>query len=93
MEKLFEINVTSWFDDYDNCPESQKVEWDDGVRNGSYYVHNLCECPEDACIGRDLFSADDFIAAIAFGMRLAQDGYTGIHTVYEEKVIGKEEDE
>ena len=85
MEKLFEMNVTTWFDDYDNCPESQKVEWDDGVRSGSYWVYNLCECPED--------SADDFIAAVKFGMLLAQDGYTGIHTVYEEKVKGEDEDE
>ena len=93
MEKLFEMNVTTWFDDYDNCPESQKVEWNDGVRGGSYRVHNLWDCPEDACIGRDVFSADDFIAAVKLGMLLAQDGYTGIHTVYEEKVIGKDEDE
>ena len=93
MEKLFEMNVTTWFDNYDNCPESQKVEWDDGVRSGSYRVSNLWDCPEDACIGRDLFSADDFIAAVKLGMLLAQDGYTGIHTVYEEKVIGKDEDE
>lgn len=93
MEKLFEMNVTTWFDNYDNCPESQKVEWDDGVRSGSYWVYNLCECPEDACIGRDLFSADDFIAAVRLGMLLAQDGYTGIHTVYKEKVRGEDEDE
>lgn len=91
MEKLFEMNVTTWFDDYDNCPESQKVEWDDGVRSGSYRVSNLWDCPEDACISRDLFSAEDFIAAVNFGMLLAQDGYTGIHTVYEEKVRGENE--
>lgn len=90
MEKLFEMNVTTWFEDYDT-PISQKVEWDDGVRSGSYHVSNLWECPEDACIGRDLFSADDFIAAVKFGMLLAQDGYTGIHTVYEEKVRGENE--
>ena len=93
MEKLFEMNVTTWFDDYDNCPVSQIVEWDDGTRSGSYHVTNLWDCPEDACIGRDLFSADDFIAAVKFGMLLAQDGYTGIHAIYEEKVIGKDEDE
>ena len=93
MEKLFEMDVTTWFEDYDDCPVSQKVEWDDGVRSGSYRVSNLWDCPEDACIGRDLFSADDFIAAVKFGMLLAQDGYTGIHTVYEEKVKGENEDE
>lgn len=90
MEKLFEMNVTTWFDE---CPVSQKVEWNDGVRGGSYRVHNLWDCPEDACIDRDLFSADDFIAAVKFGMLLAQDGYTGIHAVYEEKVKGENEDE
>jgi len=89
MEKLFEMNVTTWSDD--DCPVSQIVEWDDGVRNGSYHVTNLLDNSEDSYI--DLFSADDFIAAVKFGMLLAQDGYTGIHTVYEEKEIGKDEDE
>ena len=91
MEKLFEMNVTTWSDNY-GCPESQKVEWDDGTRSGSYRVSNLWDCPEDACIGRDLFSADDFIAAVKFGMLLAQDGYTGIHTIYEEKILHEDEE-
>lgn len=92
MEKLFEMNVTTWFEDYDS-PVSQKVEWNDGVRSGSYCVSNLWDCPEDACIDRDLFSADDFIAAVKFGMLLAQDGYTDIHAIYQEKNLKEDEEE
>lgn len=90
MEKLFEMNVTTWSDD-DDCPVSQIVEWDDGTRSGSYHVTNLLDCSEDSYI--DLFSADDFIAAVKLGMLLAHDGYTGIHAVYEEKDLKEDEDE
>lgn len=43
-----------------------------------FRVHNLSECPEDAIIGRDLFDAYDFIRAVEYGMKLAQEGYTSI---------------
>lgn len=44
----------------------------------SFSAYNLCECPEDAIIGRDLFSADDYISALSLGIELAQKGYTDI---------------
>lgn len=43
-----------------------------------YNVHNLTDCPEDAVIYRDLFSAYDWIDAIKFGMKLAEQGYDSI---------------
>lgn len=46
-----------------------------------FCVSDLCECPEDAIIGRDLFDADDYIAAVRFGMSLARDGYNDIHII------------
>lgn len=44
----------------------------------SFIAYNLCECPEDAIIGRDLFTADDYISALSLGIELAQKGYTDI---------------
>lgn len=47
-----------------------------------FSVSNLCECPEDAIIGRDLFDADDYLRAVRTGMRLAQEGYTDLDVEY-----------
>ena len=44
----------------------------------SFSVYNLCECPEDAIIGRDLFDASDFIRAVELGFRIAKRGYDEI---------------
>lgn len=46
---------------------------------GVYFsVSNLSECPEDACIGRDLFDAHDFIKTLKLCMELANKGFTEI---------------
>ncbi len=44
----------------------------------NFSVYNLCECPEDAIIGRDLFTADDYISTLEKGIELAEKGYTEI---------------
>lgn len=46
--------------------------------NIHFEVRDLSECPEDAIIGRDLFTAGDYIAALKKGMELAKLGYTSI---------------
>ena len=43
-----------------------------------FSVNNLDECPEDAIIGRDLFTADDYIDTLHKGIELARKGYTEI---------------
>lgn len=43
-----------------------------------YAISNMSECPEDAVIGRGLFTADEYVDAIRFGMNLASQGYTDI---------------
>lgn len=43
-----------------------------------YSVSNLCKCPEDAIIDRDLVSADEIVDFIELGMRLAEKGYDRI---------------
>ena len=48
------------------------------VPDVNYSVCDLCDCPEDAIIYRDLVSAYDYIDILKLGMRLAFDGYTDI---------------
>lgn len=43
-----------------------------------FSVSNLCECPEDAIIGRSLFDAVDYIRAVKRGIELAKQGYTDV---------------
>ena len=73
----YPMTLTSFFDDYEYL-YCQELEWDYDNFKGNYRVCNLTDCPEDAIITRDLFSADDFIEAIRFGMNLAKKGYTDI---------------
>lgn len=52
--------------------------------NDLYFgVFNLSECPEDAIIGRDLFTADDYISALNKGIMLGQMGYNKVIAQYE----------
>lgn len=53
----------------------------------SYYVQNLDQNPEDAIVDRDLFTAEDYIAAIQLGMDMREKGYTNVSIEWEEKLI------
>ena len=64
------------YEDYGVEPE--ELEWDHDNFQGNFSVYNLCECPEDVIIGRDLFDADDFIYAVRLGMDLRDKGYTDL---------------
>ena len=61
--------------DYDETVYEAVYNKDEGV---SFSVSDLSECPEDACIGRDLFDAHDFIKTLKLGMELANKGFTEI---------------
>jgi hypothetical protein len=55
------VTVNTWESDYDNLrSESMKINGKQGLR-----VHPLCECPEDAIIGRDLVSCCDVAELMA----------------------------
>lgn len=43
-----------------------------------FRVYDLCDCPEDAIIGRDLFDAHQWLEAVRYGMELAKQGYTSV---------------
>ena len=78
MEKTLTLDFISDEDQW-GCVTSEEIS---GVSdNGTpinYWVHDLYECPEDAILGRDLFSANDYIEALELGMKLAREGYTEI---------------
>ena len=62
----------------------EEDEW--GMRSQEVYdggrqlfrVYDLTDCPEDAIIGRDLFSAHQWLRAVRYGMELAKQGYTSV---------------
>ena len=77
MSKQLNVKVTTRFEDYDT-PTYQRV-WSDEDSRVKYSVHNLWDCPEDACIHRDLVSAYDWLEAVQLGMRLAHEGYDALN--------------
>lgn len=74
MTKLkLPIEIVTKYEDIDT-PVYQRVSSpiEPRVR---YSVRNLWDCPEDACIGRDLVSAGEWLLVVKLGMDLARDGY------------------
>lgn len=76
MDKILHVNFITVKDHWGdvcghklNSPDSKKV---------IFTAYNLCECPEDATIERDLFNGYDYLAAIQLGIELAREGYTSI---------------
>lgn len=66
---------------------SERSQWiNDKENNIKFCVYNLWECPEDAIIGRDLFTVYDYVEALNKGIELAQKGYTSVEIgTYEEE--------
>lgn len=77
----YPMKLTQCYDDYDDTLTSQTIKWDYDNFKGSFHVQNLWDCPEDACIGRDLFNAADFLEVVHFGMDLARKGYEDIEVI------------
>ncbi len=75
--KTLELTRINIEDEYEGIV-SQDLYSDDKDVNIYYSVCNLCECPEDATINRDLFSAESFVDTLKLGMELANKGYTDI---------------
>ena len=73
--KTLKLKLMENIDDYDECYFQELWSEDEKVH---YSVSNLCECPEDAIIDRDLVSADEIVDFIELGMRLAEKGYDRI---------------
>ena len=79
MSKTLNLKITEYYDEdiYDIGSQDLTCEQE----KISFSVQNLCDCPEDAIIGRGLFSANDYVKALELGMKLAQMGYTDIDVV------------
>lgn len=73
--KTFKLKLKEEIDSYGEC-YFQKLWSEDGKIQ--YSVSNLCECPEDATIDRDLVSANEIVDFIELGMKLAEKGYNKI---------------
>ena len=76
MDKILHVNFITVKDHWGdicghelNSPDSKKFK---------FSVYDLCECPEDATIYRDLFNGYDYLNAIQLVMELAREGYTSI---------------
>lgn len=76
MDKILHVNFITVKDSWGdvcghklNSPDSKKFV---------FTAYNLCECPEDATVNRDLFNGYDYLDAIRRGMELAREGYTSI---------------
>lgn len=81
----YPMKLTQRYDDYEDRITSQTLTWDCDNFKGRFHVHDLWDCPEDCIIGRDLFSVDDFLYTVRFGMDLARKGYDDIDVIEEGK--------
>lgn len=52
-----------------------------------FTVSNLNEYPEDATINRDLFSAQQYIKAVRYGIKLAKQGYDDVEMQKEKENV------
>lgn len=78
FEKSKKPLVLDYSESKDDYEDVRGQELYNEIENIDFYVYNLTDCPEDAIIGRDLFTADDYIDALHKGMELAKKGYTDI---------------
>lgn len=53
--------------------------WDPDTESPLFCVSDLCECPEDAIIGRALHDTDDAVNLIIAGFNFCKNGYDAIN--------------
>lgn len=78
FEKSKKPLVLDYSESKDDYEDVRGQELYNEIEKINFSVYNLADCPEDAIIGRDLFTADDYIDALHKGMELAKKGYTDI---------------
>lgn len=79
MSNPYKVNFYHSEDNYSHeyCHEIQSETVDPNVYL-YFKAYDMCECPEDATLSRDLFDGEDYIRAIKLGMKLANLGYDSI---------------
>lgn len=79
MSKPYKIN---FYHSEDNYGHEYRHEIQSETVDSDVYLYfkayDVCECPEDATLFRDLFNGWDYIETIELGMQLANLGYDGI---------------
>lgn len=80
MDKVLTLDYIVYEDIYyEGINTGEAIEGKTDDETEIYFnAHNLCDCPEDATIDRDLFNAYDYVKALKLGMKLAKEGYTDI---------------
>ena len=80
-EKELKLEVLYRTDDYGDQISQSISNKENDLHFG---VFDLWECPEDAVIGRDLFTADDYISALNKGIELCKNGYDKVVANYKQ---------
>lgn len=75
------VTINEEEDKYDPIIYAQDVSCEDEPQV-RYSVYNLIDCPEDAIIGRDLVSAEEYIKILELGMALGRKGYDCVVPTY-----------
>ena len=70
--------VLDYSESKDDYEDVRGQELHNEIEKINFSVYDLADYPEDAIIGRGLFTADDYIDALCKGMELAKKGYTDI---------------
>lgn len=81
MERVYSYTMKYRGDEYDD----NYAEWLVTPEGSTpFYVRNIEE-PSDAIVGRELFTARDYVDAVNDGIALGRMGYTSAEIVYIEK--------
>lgn len=75
------VTINEEEDDYGSMIYAQDVSCEDEPQV-RYFVYNLTDCPEDAIIGRDLVSAEEYLKILELGMALGRKGYDCVVPTY-----------
>ena len=76
MDKILHVNFITVKDSWGDV-RGHELDSSDSEKF-AFTAYDLCECPEDATLDRDLFNGYDYLDAIRLGMELAREGYTSI---------------
>lgn len=81
--KEYKVEVIEEIDDYIDEIRYQEVLSPE--EKTLYSVCNMCECPEDASIERNLVSAFEYIDILNAGIKLAKQGYDKVTCTYRDE--------
>lgn len=82
------IRIVESIDDYTDSISQDMIAENSEGKTMSFNVYPLCECPEDAIIGRDLISCTEIADAMKFAYEAGKAGEP-----FEIAIVGEEADE